>query len=153
MFAPSHDGVEPEHFGQVGQEKRLRHGTGMRETGRFHEHVVESFLFFEQVAEALDQVFADAAAEAAIVQLENFLVGADDQLVVYARLAEFIDDDGAMVTVVLGQQMAEQSRLARAEKTGQHGDRNRFFPFHDRNFAFFCEMKRSLLDYCVRKRK
>jgi hypothetical protein len=75
----------------------------------------------------LDEVFPDAAAEAAIIQLENLLVGADDQLVVDAHLAEFVDDDGAMVTVVLGQQMAEQGRLARAEKTGQYGDRDRFF--------------------------
>jgi hypothetical protein len=51
--------------------------------------------------QALNQIFAHAAAEATILQLQNLLVGADDQLVVDTHFAELVNDDGAMVTVVL----------------------------------------------------
>src|SRR2546425_4106193 len=51
-----------------------------------------------------------------------------------------------MVTVALGQQMVEQARLARAEKAGQHGDRNRFFLFHCRNSAKIFATNRRIFD-------
>ena len=67
------------------------------------------------------EVAAHGAADAAVVHLEHFLVGADDEVVVDADLAELVDDDGVLLAVRLGQDAVEQRGLAGAEIAGQHG--------------------------------
>jgi hypothetical protein len=47
-----------------------------------------------------DEIAANGAADAAVVHLEDFLVGADDEVVVDADLAELVDDDGEALAVV-----------------------------------------------------
>src|SRR5690606_6640924 len=61
-------------------------------------------------------------ADAAVVHFEHILVGADDQVVVDADLAELIDDDGVTLAVVLGEDAVEQGGLACAEVAGEDGD-------------------------------
>ena len=70
-------------------------GPGIGEAGGFDEDVVELALAaFHQVAEDADQVAADGAADAAVVHLEDFFLGADDEVLIDADLAELVLDDG-----------------------------------------------------------
>ncbi len=75
-----------------------------------------------QAFDDADQVAAHRAADAAVVHLVDFFVGLDDQVVVDADLAEFVDDDRIFLAVVFGKDAVEQRRLAGAEITGEHGD-------------------------------
>ncbi len=70
------------------------------------------------------EVAAHRAADAAVGGLEDFLFGADDDLVVDADFAELVLDDGDALAVLLGQDAVEEGRLARAQKAREHGDRN-----------------------------
>ena len=74
--------------------------------------------------EDADEVASDGAADAAVVHLEDLLVGVDDQLVVHADFTKFILDDRDAATVVLGEDAVEKRGLSRAEKAGEDGDRN-----------------------------
>ncbi len=62
------------------------------------------------------------AADTAVVHFEDFFVGADNEIVVDADLAEFIDDDGEFLAVRFAQDTIEQRRFARAEIAGENGD-------------------------------
>ncbi len=66
----------------------------------------------------------DGATDAAVVHLEHFLVGVDEQLRVDADLAELVDDHGIALAVVLGEDAVEERGLAGAEEAGEHGHRN-----------------------------
>ena len=68
------------------------------------------------------QIAAHGAVDAAVVYLEHFFVGVDDDLVVDAEFAEFVDDDGVFLAVRLGQNAVEKRGLAGAEIAGEHGD-------------------------------
>ncbi len=103
-------------------EKRLRHRRRVGEAGGFDDDGVELALAPHQAVEDAHQIAAHGAADAAVVHLEHFLVGADHQIVVDADLAEFIDDDGVFLAVRLGQDAVEQRGLAGAEIAGEHGD-------------------------------
>ena len=72
-----------------------------------------------------DQVAAHRAADATVVHLEHFFVGADDEIVVDADLAELVDDDGVLLAVVLGEDAVEEGGLACAEIAGEDGDGDR----------------------------
>ena len=88
-------GVEAGRVLHVGvDEKGLRHGGGIGEAGRLDDDGVELALALQQPFDDADQIAAHRAADAAVVHLEDFLVGADDEIIVDADLAEFIDDDG-----------------------------------------------------------
>src|SRR5579863_7982000 len=75
---------------------------------------VELSLPSHQVVEDAHEVAAHGAADAAVVHLEHFLVGADDKVVVDADLAEFIDDDGVFLAVRFREDAVEQRGLAGA---------------------------------------
>ncbi len=75
-----------------------------------------------QPVEDADQVAAHRAADAAVVHLEHFLVGADDEVVVDADLAELVDDHGVALAVLLGEDAVEKGGLAGAEVAGEDGD-------------------------------
>ncbi len=77
-----------------------------------------------QVAEDADEVAAHGAADAAVVHLEDFFLGADDQLLIDADLAELVLDDGDALAVLLGEDVVEQRGLAGAEEAGEDGDGN-----------------------------
>src|SRR5262249_40608797 len=70
------------------------------------------------------EIPAYGAADAAVVHLEDFLVGAHHEVVVDADLAELVDDHGELLPVRLGEDAVEQRGLAGAEIAGEHGDGN-----------------------------
>ena len=105
-------------------------GAGVRQSGRLDDHVVEALQLAEEFFETLDEIATDATAQTAVVQFENLLIDADHELVVDADGTEFVDDDGALVAVILGKQMVEQGRLARAQESRQHRHGNGFFLRH-----------------------
>jgi len=53
-----------------------------------------------QEGEDADEIAADGAADAAVVHLEEFFVGLDDELVVDADLAELVFDHGDFLAVL-----------------------------------------------------
>ena len=83
---------------------------------------VELALALHQAFDDADEIAAHGAADAAIVHFEDFFVGADDEIIVDADLAEFIDDDGEFLAVGLAQDAVQERRLAGAEIAGEHGD-------------------------------
>ena len=107
-------------------EEGLRHRRRIGEAGGLDDDGVELALAPHQPVDDADQVAAHGAADAAVVHLEHFLVGADDEVVVDADLAELVDDHGVFLAVRLGQDAVEQRGLAGAEIAGEHGDRHFF---------------------------
>ena len=105
-------------------EERLRHRRRVGEPGGLDDDGVELALAPHQALDDADEIAAHGAAHAAVVHLEDFLVGADDQVVVDADLAELVDDDGELLPVRLGQDAVQQRRLAGTEIAGEHGDGN-----------------------------
>ncbi len=107
-------------------EEGLGHRTRIGQAGGLHDDRIERLLArrlsLHQARDHPDQVAAHRAADAAVVHLEHFLVGADHQVVVDADLAELVDDHGVALAVVLGEDPVQQGGLARAEVAGQHGD-------------------------------
>ena len=119
------DGVELEVFAQVVvDEEGLRHGAGIGEARGLDDDVVELVPPLDELVEDADEVAAHRAADAAVGGLEDFLFRADDDLVVDADLTELVLDHGNTLAVLLGQDAVQESRLARAEKAREHGDRN-----------------------------
>ena len=103
-------------------EEGLRDRRGIGEAGGLDDDRVEAALALHQPLDDADEVAAHGAADAAVVHLEHFLVGADDELVVDADLAELVDDDGVALAVRLAQDAVEQRRLAGPEIAGEDGD-------------------------------
>ena len=94
------------------------------EPGRLDDDRVELALAFHQALDDADEVAAHGAADAAVVHLEDFFVRPDDQIVVDADFAEFVDDDGVFLAVRFAQDAVQQGRLARAEIAGEDRDGN-----------------------------
>ena len=117
------DRVEPRRAAHVlVDEEGLRDRRRIGEARRLDDDRVELALAPHQPFDDADQVAAHGAADAAVVHLEHFLVGADDQLVVDADLAELVDDHRVALAVRLGEDAVEQGRLAGAEIAGEDGD-------------------------------
>jgi hypothetical protein len=115
------DGIElgaPAHV--IVDEEGLRHGCGVGKAGSFDQDGVEAALAFHQVADDAYEIAAHSAADAAVVHLEHFFLGIDHEFVVDAELAEFVDDDGVVLAVLLGKYAIEQRRLTGAEIASQH---------------------------------
>jgi hypothetical protein len=108
----------------VVHEEGLRHGGGIGEAGRFHDDAVELVGALHEPCDDAHQIAAHGAADAAVVHLEDFLVRADDEIVVDVGFAEFVDDDRVFPAVVLGEDAVEERGLAGAQIAGQHGDGN-----------------------------
>ena len=120
-----HDRIEPGVLLHVlVDEEGLRHRRRIGEPRGLDDDGVELALALHQAVEDAHEIAAHGAADAAIVHLEDFFVGADDQIVVDADLAEFVDDDGVFLAVVFRQDAVEKRGLAGAEIAGQHGHGN-----------------------------
>ena len=77
-----------------------------------------------RVAQALLQVGAHGAAQAAVAEQHGGVARRAQQRVVDPDFAVFVDDDGGVGALRLRQQLADQRRLAGAEKPGDDGDRD-----------------------------
>ncbi len=127
------DGIDHELLLQlVVEEEGLRHRAGIGHARGLDQDVVEALAALEQLAQHADQVAAHGAADAAVAGLEDFLFGADHQLVVDAHLAELVLDHGDALAVVLREDAVEQRGLAGTEEAGQHRDGNACGFAHDR---------------------
>src|SRR5690606_31056282 len=100
----------------------LRNGRRIGKAGRLDNDSVKFPLALQKAFDDADEIAAHRAAYAAIVHLEHFLIRADDEFVVDADLAEFIDDDGVALAVLLGENAVEKGGLAGAEIAGEDGD-------------------------------
>ena len=67
-------------------------GRGVREAGGLDDNRVEPAAPAHQPLDDANEIAAHGAADAAVVHLEDFLVGADDEIIVDADLAELVDD-------------------------------------------------------------
>ena len=78
----------------------------------------------EQPRHGRQEIVGDGAADAAIGQLDDVVLGAgvvaaaEQQLAVDAEFAELVDDDREPLPAGMRQQMAHQAGLAGAEKAG-----------------------------------
>ena len=104
-------------------EERLRHGPRVGEPGGLDQHRIEAIAPLAQLAQDPDQVAAHRAADAAVAGFEDLLVGADDQLVIDADLAELVFDHGDALAMILRQDAIDQRGLAGAQKSREHRDR------------------------------
>ena len=100
------------HRCRVGQARSLDHDA-VETTGTAH-----------QIAGHTDQVAAQLAADAAVVQLVDLVLGPDDKRAVDAEFAVLVDDHRIALALGTAQQTVQQRGLARAKKPGQHGHRN-----------------------------
>src|SRR6185437_7256554 len=128
-------------------EKGLRHRRRIGQSRGLDDDGVELAFAAHQAVEDAHQVAAHGAADAAVVHLEHFLVGADHQIVVDADFAEFVDDHGVFLAVRLRQDAVEQCGLAGAEIARQHRDRN-FVSHWDPPFAFYIDIRPALHPPC-----
>jgi hypothetical protein len=119
-----HDRVERELVLEVVvEEERLRHRARIGHARGLDEDVVELVAALHELAEDADQVAAHRAADAAVVGLEQLLLGADDQLRVDADLAEFVLDDRYALAVLLREDAVQQRGFSGAEEAREHRDR------------------------------
>src|SRR5262249_205923 len=107
-------------------EESLRDRRWIGEARGLDDNRIELALPPYQVVENANEIAAHSAANTAIVHFKNFFVGPDHAIVIDADFADFIDDEGVFLGVVLGQDPVEQRRLAGAEITGQHRHRDFF---------------------------
>ena len=132
-----HHRVEPRHVTQAAavlaaEGEGLGHRQRLGDAGRLDQQVVEPPLAGE--LRDLDQeVFAQRAADAAIAQLDQLLVGTRQagttlahQLRIDVHLGHVVDDHRDATSVAVVQDMVEQRRLAGAEEAGEDRDRDLF---------------------------
>ena len=109
-----------------GLHQRLRQS----QAGGLDEDMVDARLAGEDLVQRRHEIVGDGAADAAIRQFDNIVVGAvfdaaiAQDLAVDADIAEFVDDDRQALVARSFEQVADQRRLARAEKAGHHGAGN-----------------------------
>ena len=118
-----HDGVELGLAADIFvHEEGLRDRRRIGKPGGLDQNPVQVTLAPHQPGEDADEITPHRAADATVVHLENLFVRVDDEIIVDADLAEFIDDDRIALAVGLGEDAIEQRRLAGTEITGEHGD-------------------------------
>jgi hypothetical protein len=123
----SHNRVEPEALLDfVIREKRLGHRRRIRDACRLDQNAVELVLAFEQAAENADKIPADAAADAAVVHLEQLFLALNYKLVIDPDLPEFVFNHGELLAVVLSENPVEERGFSSAEEASEDSDGNHF---------------------------
>ncbi len=90
-----HDGVELGLAADIlVDEEGLRDRRRIGQARGLDDNGVELALAPHQPVDDAHQIAAHRAADAAVVHFEHLLVRADDEVVIDADLAEFVDDDG-----------------------------------------------------------
>ena len=77
-----------------------------------------------ELEETAKQIAAHAAANAAVVHLDHFLIRRDQEVMIDSDLAELVDDDGDAAAVIPGQYAVDERGFARAQKP-RHDDDGR----------------------------
>src|SRR5712692_9641362 len=114
----SDDAVQLEFvFDPLVNEKGLDDGRRIGKPGGFDHQRVELGLVFEELKQAAEQVAAHGAADAAVAHFNDFLIGANKQVVVDSDFAKLIDNDSHAPAMVGGQNAIEKRSLTCAEKT------------------------------------
>ena len=103
-------------------KKRLNHRAWIRKPGRLDEDVVKLVFALEKIAQDANEIAAHRAANAAVVHLEKFLVGIDNEFVIDPDFAEFIFDHGDFESVLFGEDAVEKRGLSGSKKAGENGD-------------------------------
>ena len=94
------DRVEPHILAELRDiQEGLRDRAGIGDAGGLDEQVIEPAAL-EELLDALDEVLAHGAADAAVVDLDDFLGLVLDELAVDADLADLVDDDAEFVAVL-----------------------------------------------------
>ena len=97
-------------------EERLNDRPGVGHSRRLDDDVIKvSTLCLEQISERQLQVLPDRAADAAVEEHDDVIVGAlprHDQGVVDSDVAKLVLDDRDTLAVVRGQNVVQQSRLS-----------------------------------------
>ena len=116
--------------------ERLDQGLGQGEARGLDHDVVRRRRTGQQPLHGRHEVVGHGAADAAVRQLDDVVLGAgriaaaEQQLAVDADVAELVDDQRDPPAIVLPQQIADQAGLAGAQKTREHGGRD--FRMHRR---------------------
>src|SRR4029077_8260387 len=102
----------------------LRDRTRVGQAGRLDDDAVEvdlAFPFFlRQIGKGGAEVFADRAADAAVVELDDLLATVlDEDLAVDVLGAELVLDHRDLLAVRLCEHSLQKRRLARAEEAGE----------------------------------
>ena len=120
-----HHRIKLRRIFDVGVDKEgLRHRRRIGEAGGLNDDRIKLAAPAHQPFNDADQIAAHRAADTAVVHLEDFLVGADDEIIVDADFTEFIDDHRIATTMLFGENTVQQRRLAGAEIAGKNGHGN-----------------------------
>jgi hypothetical protein len=95
------DAIQPQPFHEFGGFEGLDNRARIGQASGFNQNVIESLLFSEKVFETAYEIAAHTAAEAPVVEFENFFVNTKDELVVDIDRAKFVDDDGTPIAMRL----------------------------------------------------
>ena len=107
--------------------ERLHQRLGQREARGLDDDVLDLRLAREDLVERRHEFVGHGAAQAAIGELDDVLLGAGgiaaafEDLAVDADIAELVDDHREPAPVGVGEHVADQRGLARAEKAGDDG--------------------------------
>jgi hypothetical protein len=127
-----HDGIEPQEMrdqwivqqelhdrGRICQTRGLDENTAKRRN-------LATIASHQQCAQRLLEVAADCAANTTAREYSHLAIDALDEEMIKTDFAVFVDDDGAVLHVVVAQQAIEQRGLAAAEKAGDQRYRQPF---------------------------
>ena len=102
----------------------MHHRRRIGEARGFDHQGVELVAVFEELKQAAQEIAAHGATDAAVAHLDDFLVGRDQQMMIDADCAEFIDDDRDAPAMIGGQDAIEKCGFAGAQKPGEDGYRH-----------------------------
>ena len=115
------DGVESHELLELRNvQERLGNGAGVGDAGGLDQKVIESAAL-EELLDALYEVLADGAADAAVVHLDDLLGLVFDELAVDADGADFVDDDAEFISVLLPEDEIQKGGLAGPQEAGEDG--------------------------------
>ena len=120
--------VDGEPGAQLGPVERLDQRLRQREPGGLDDDVVGLGLAGEQRRDGGGEVVGHRAADAAVGELDDRVLrarcvgAAREQVAVDADVAELVDDQREAPSARMGEDMADERGLARAEEAGDDGD-------------------------------
>mmetsp|Transcript_4574 Transcript_4574/g.15770 ORF Transcript_4574/g.15770 Transcript_4574/m.15770 type:complete len:355 (-) Transcript_4574:33-1097(-) len=121
------DAVEPHRIlNLVVHKEGLGDGGGVREARRLNQNIVVLVFLEEELAKNADEVAADRAAYAAVVELQNLLLRRHHEQIVNPNLAKLVDHNRNPLPMLLLEQVVDKRRLPSAEKPCD--DRHRHLP-------------------------